>query len=39
MQPILDRMQSNGEMPSGMPEMYGGMKEQPIDEENIEEID
>ena len=44
-QPILDRMKNNGEMPpmpEGMPDipgMYDGMPEQPIPEENIEEID
>ncbi len=44
-QPILDRMKNNGEMPpmpEGMPDipgMYSGMPEQPIPEENIEEID
>ena len=40
-QPILDRMKNNGEMPPmpDIPGMYGGMPEQPIPEENIEEID
>ena len=41
-QPILDRMQNNGEIPSGIPDIPGmccNIPETPISKENIEEID